>query len=243
MQLFGHRGAAGEAPENTIAGCLHAIERGVKRIEIDLQLSSDGQIVIVHDDTVNRTTKDKGRVKRFTARQLAAMDARQFGPQWPRKQDAGIPTLEELLQATKALHQYQLEVKPGPKAEMREIAGQLAERFKARREAARVIITSSDAFLLHEVGTRAPWLSRGMVATQGRHLNVAKDLGLQYFCARHTLCSAAMVRRAHAAGMHVSCWTVNEPNEVRRLHKAKVDSVISDYPSMVLPLLSGLERV
>jgi len=242
MQVYGHRGAAGEAPENTIAGCLHAIDRGVRRIEIDLQLSADGNIVIVHDSTVNRTTNSKGKVRSFAARELQAMDARQFGPQWPGKQQVGIASLDKLISATEALDKYQLEVKPGPKRDMLRIAEMLAERFPARKQSRRFIITSSNTNILAFIGELAPHLERGIVATNKRDLNTAKALGLQYFCCHWKLCTPAYVRKAQAAGLHVSCWTVNEPSIIRKLYAMRVDSIISDYPSMALPLVSALKR-
>ena len=133
MQVYGHRGAAGEAPENTIAGCQHAIQRGVRHIEIDLQFSSDRQIVIVHDGTVDRTTKSKGKVSAHTAQQLKKMEATCFGPHWPGKKQIGIPSLEDLLSATPELKKYQLEVKPGSKRDMRAMAEGLAQRFANNR--------------------------------------------------------------------------------------------------------------
>ena len=71
MQVYGHRGAAGEAPENTIAGCLHAIERGARYIEIDLRLSSDNQLVVIHDKTLTRTTGKWGKPGKYKASELA----------------------------------------------------------------------------------------------------------------------------------------------------------------------------
>ncbi len=242
MQVYGHRGAAGEAPENTIAGCVHAIERGVKRIEVDLQFSCDGDIVIVHDTTVDRTTKSKGKVLSHTTKALRSMNAAQFGPAWPGKRQVGIPTLNELLDATTALQKYQLEVKPGNKRTMCRMAEQLAERFPDNKNSKRIIITSSNVNVLQFVGELAPHLERGMVATKRQHLSTAITLGLQYYCCHWKLCSPAYVRKAQQAGLHVSCWTVNEPTVVRKLHAMKVDSIISDYPSMAIPLVSSLER-
>lgn len=242
MQIYGHRGAAGEAPENTIAGCRHAIQRGVDRIEVDLQLSADGKIVIVHDTTVNRTTGQRGKVAQFSARELYAMDARAGGPAWSSKKQTGIPTLDKLLASTPELKKYQLEVKPGPVATMRNIAQQLAERFAKKKDAKRIIITSSNTKLLAFVQEFAPHLETGLVATRKTDVAVAKHLQVNYFCSQWKLCTAALVRKAQANGQHVSCWTVNDPTTVRALYAMGVDSIITDYPSMALPLISSLPR-
>ncbi len=242
MQVFGHRGAAGEAPENTIAGCKHAIERGVQRIEIDLQLSADGQLVVVHDTTVNRTTGAWGRVRDFTAKELYKLNATAAGPLWPGKRQVGIPTLDKLLRATAALKQYQLEVKPGNQRDMHAIAEQLAQRFANKRQAKSVVVTSSNSKLLQRLHELAPHIQRGLVASGKADLDRARRLNLEYFCCHWRLCNAFTVRKAREAGMHVSVWTVNEPALIRKLHALGVDSVISDYPSMALPLVSALQR-
>ena len=85
MKIYGHRGAAGEAPENTLAGFLHAIEYGTQYVELDVQLSADGHLVVIHDSRVDRTTGIAGRVDQFTATELSKMDARQDCPPWPTK--------------------------------------------------------------------------------------------------------------------------------------------------------------
>ena len=96
MLVYGHRGAGGEAPENTIAGCKHAIARGVQYLELDMRLSKDDQLVMLHDDTVNRTTDQQGKVSTYTVAELKKMDARRSGTPWPNKRDTGIVTLDAI---------------------------------------------------------------------------------------------------------------------------------------------------
>ncbi len=242
LQLFGHRGAAGEAPENTIAGCIHAIERGVRRIEIDLRLSSDGELIVIHDASINRTTFSKGKANSLTSAQLKQLDARAFGPQWPTKKKAGVPTLDALLAATPEIKQYQLEVKSGNAKLMLMIAEKLAKRFANKADAKRVIITSSNTRILRHVGELAPHIKRGIVATKTSDLGKAKALNLDYFCMNWSLCELPFIKQLRSTDMHISVWTVNEPSLIKKLHKLKVDSIISDYPSMAIPLISALER-
>ena len=129
MQLFGHRGAAGEAPENTIAGIRHAIERGVRRVEIDLRLSADKQIVIVHDNNAKRTTGINRQIARLTASELSRLDARQSGTPWPRKTACGIPTLHRYFSNTPEIQCYQLEVKLDKSSEHALMIEKLAALF------------------------------------------------------------------------------------------------------------------
>ena len=85
MQVFGHRGAAGEAPENTIAGLHHAIKRGLSYAEIDFRLSADQKIIVCHDANTLRTYGVKRAISRSQASELAKLDCRANAPEWPKK--------------------------------------------------------------------------------------------------------------------------------------------------------------
>ena len=98
MIVFGHRGARGEAPENTLSGFGFALGLGVDGLELDVRLSADGQLVVIHDETVDRTTDAAGPVAAFRADQLARLDARGSCPEWPQR--VGVPTLEQVLRQT-----------------------------------------------------------------------------------------------------------------------------------------------
>ena len=89
MIVYGHRGSQGEAPENTIAGCRHAVSRGVRHFEIDLRLSKDGHLVVLHDERLKRTAGAPGKVSDYTARELARLDARLSGTPWPNRRQTG----------------------------------------------------------------------------------------------------------------------------------------------------------
>lgn len=242
MQVYGHRGAAGEAPENTIAGALHALERGARYIEIDLRLSADDQLVVIHDKSLKRTTGESGKPAQYKARQLAAMDARQDGPTWPRKRDCGVPTLDALLKATGKMQGYQLEVKSDTKTAIKRIASHLLERFPTASAARKVVVTSSDFFLHEYLGDIAPHIIRGLVIMRPDSLSNLEKLGCSY-CAMHwSGCNPYTVRQLRKYGIHISVWTVNDAQIIKNLYRLKVDSVITDYPSMAVPLVGALER-
>lgn len=242
MFIVGHRGAAGEAPENTVAGCLHAIERGVRHIEIDLRLSSDDQLVVLHDKSVDRTTATKGLVRSFRADQLAAMDARQDGPPWPRKKHCGVPTLDTLIKATPKLKGYQLEVKSESTAVINQIAQLLAQRFPTAASARKITVTSSNLSLHKELKALAPHIKRGLVAGNEKAMEKFDSLDCS-LCAMHwEICTPKLVRKLRKARIHTSVWTVNDASKIIALYRMGVDSVISNYPSMAIPLLASLQR-
>jgi len=94
--IYGHRGAKGEAPENTLTSFQECLKHGVRRCELDLHLSKDGELMVIHDPTLKRTTERRGKVVEHTAAELVTYDARKGGPGWIKP--CPIPTLEELFE-------------------------------------------------------------------------------------------------------------------------------------------------
>lgn len=242
MKVYGHRGAAGEAPENTIAGCQHAIERGTRYLELDLRLSADEQLVVIHDKKVNRTTYNQGVVNRFTARELATMDARHSGPPWPRKKGAGIPTLDALLRATPEIKGYHLEVKSDSAATMAHIARLLAEKFSSPDKSKGIVVTSANHNFHHSLRTLAPHIPLGLIPLRPTVPRQLEDFDFQQLVLPWGVCYPSTVRHAKRLGISVVAWTVNDPQTIKTLYNLQVDGVITDYPSMALPLVASLMR-
>lgn len=242
MLVYGHRGAGGEAPENTIAGCQHAIERGARYLELDMRLSKDDQLVMIHDDSVDRTTGEKGKVNTYTTAELKKMDARQSGAPWPNKRNTGVVTLDEMLDATPDIKGYQLEVKTGSSAQMERIAELLAERFSSESSVERVVITSSSMTLLQHLMTLAPHIPRGYISITPNPFPVLDRFKCSLLAMNWSVCNIINLGHARRKGFHISVWTVNDASVVKNIYRSKVDSVITDYPSMALPLIASLER-
>ncbi len=95
ITLYGHRGAKGEAPENTVTGFLYAKAKGIRAFELDVRLSADDKLAVLHDATVDRTTNGSGAVSDLTSSELAALDARSDFADWP--EPAGVPILDDIL--------------------------------------------------------------------------------------------------------------------------------------------------
>ncbi len=110
QDLLGHRGAAFEAPENTLAGFAYAWRNGVRSFELDVRLSADQQLVILHDESLERTTGIQRKVGELSAAQLTELNAPGLFPDWPEK--ATIPLLEEVLRAySRDLKSWEIEIK------------------------------------------------------------------------------------------------------------------------------------
>ncbi len=242
MQVYGHRGAAGEAPENTIAGARHAITRGVRQVEIDLRLSADKQLVIVHDNTALRTAGVKRQITRMTAKQLSQLDARAFGTPWPRKAGCGIPTLKQFMRRCPEIRHYQLEVKSDETTDKPVLIKKLGEQFPNRAATKNIVVTSFDYAFLEQLNQQLPHIPIGAISYKRPAFKVARDLGCDYFCIHESIATPAFVEKIQRSNMHLSIWTVNNPVTIKRFYKMGVDSVITDYPSMAIPLVKSLMR-
>lgn len=231
MIVYGHRGAKGEAPENTLPSFAHAYRHGIRHFELDLVLSKDGVPMLVHDLTVDRTTSHKGSVSQYTAAQLGEMDARRNVTKWPQK--TGIPTLEQLLDQFTDLEHLQLEVKKDAGRRLNVLCNRLVEIIQRRDLYRTVAVTSANTRFLREIRRRDRSVRIGLVADRKfpKPLNQAKRLNCEYLCAKSKILSRSMVEQAHRMDMHVSAWTVNRIHDMLKLQEIGVDSVITDFPT------------
>lgn len=236
--IYGHRGAKGEAPENTLASFKTCLEHGVKRCELDLHLSSDGELMAIHDPTLKRTTDRRGRVVDYTAAELVEIDARKGGPGWLHP--CPIPKLETLFEQCPFEH-WQLEVKSASRT--RAVTTVLAIRELAQRHGLldKITITSSSREVLRAAAELVPDISRGLVAEYAwlDPLKVAQNYGCQYLALNWTLCTPERLLKAQRQGLHVSVWTVNEPALMRRLADFGADSLITDFPGLAIATLEN----
>lgn len=236
--IYGHRGAKGEAPENTLTSFQQCLEHGVRRCELDLHLSRDGELMVIHDPTLKRTTGQRGKVVEHDAAELVHYDARRGGPGW--RHPCPIPRLSELFEQCDFEH-WQLEVKSASKvraARTVEAIALLSRRFGLDDK---ITITSSSREVLSAAQRLTPHLARGLVAEYAwlDPLKVARNYGCDLLALNWTLCTPERLLKAQKAGFHVSVWTVNEPALMRRLADFGVDSIITDFPGIAVSTLRG----
>lgn len=238
MLIYGHRGAKGIVPENTLASFQYCLDVGVRRCELDLQLSLDEQLIVFHDDNLKRLTGRRGKVKHKTAAELQQYKIRDTALNWPTA--CSIPTLAQLFECC-AFDHWQLEVKPLSRKKsviaIKAIA-RLVEQFKLQEM---VTITSSSSQVLKAAQQYAPHIPRGLVAEYG-WLDPIKT-AVRYQCSllalNWTLCTEQRTQKAKAAGLHLSVWTVNEPKLMLRLAQYGVDSLITDFPGLASATLGN----
>ncbi|EXF44119.1 phosphodiesterase [Pseudomonas sp. BAY1663] len=236
--IYGHRGAKGEAPENTLASFERCLQHGVRRCELDLHLSRDGELMVIHDPTLKRTTGRRGKVAEHDAAELVDYDARSGGPGW--KVPCPIPRLSELFEKCDFEH-WQLEVKSASRVRAARTVLAIKELAARYQLLERITVTSSSREVLRALKRLAPEISRGLVAEYAwlDPLKVARQYGCEILALKWTLCTPERLEKARKQGLHVSVWTVNEPALMRRLADFGVDSLITDFPGVAVQTLRG----
>lgn len=239
MDIVGHRGARGEAPENTLAGFEHALRAGVRDIELDVRLSADGHLIVVHDAEVDRTTWHTGPVHHHSRTQLSSMDARRNTPGW--HSPLAIPTLSEVIEHCPDDTRFQFEIKSLDPVYQATLAHNLKQLIDHYQLHPRIVVTSSDQRLLRKVRLAEPHVSLGLIGQYRfeQPLRRARALGCSWLIAHANLVSRRLVRAVHKRDMRISVWTVNETAQAQRMAALDVDSLITDYPTRMLALFGG----
>jgi glycerophosphoryl diester phosphodiesterase len=239
-----HRGASGEAPENTLAAFDLALRQGARGIELDVHLSSDGIPMVIHDPRLNRTTSGSGWVGEHRANALRKLDAGSwFNRRFPEKArrvyvGAKIPLLSEALawvRARKAL--AFIEIKRGKRA-YPGIEAKVVEEIEKQRVGRLVTIVSFDFASLRRVQQlNRPILlgldvSRSLLAIR-RVRSLAGNAVLPHWA----IASRGFIRRAHQHSIPVFPWTVDQPARMERKIAEGVDGIITNYPARLAEVL------
>ena len=228
----GHRGAKGHAPENTMASFDLAVQMGVHAVETDVHLSKDGEVVIIHDHTVDRTTDGHGFIKDMTVAELKRLDA----GAWYDARFAGerILTLAELLAWARDRVPLAIEIKNGP-IYYPGIAGKVIRLVRDFRDMTlQVILLSFDHLVLREAKMIAPEIATGILYVGGLvdAIGAARAAGADSLNPNWAFVTPALVGSAHAAGLAVSPWCPNDLATLRMLDQMGVDSIGTDYPDL-----------
>lgn len=239
--VIGHRGAAGHAPENTLASLAHAAELGCGWVEFDVMLTADGVPVLFHDDTLERTTNGRGGMAETDSAALAALDAGSwFGAGFAGER---VPTLAAALAALDRLGLgANVEIKPtaGRERETAEVVcAALARDWPARLPAP--VISSFQERSLAVARDRLPQFPRGylMHEIHPDWRRRAEDLGCIAIHANHELVDARFADAVAAAGFALRCYTVNKAAEAAGLYRLGVEALFTDYPDRLLPVAPG----
>ena len=223
MIITGHRGAAKLEPENTLRSIQKAIDLGVDQIEIDVHLTRDLHLVVIHDPTVDRTTNGHGTVAGLTLQEIKQLDA---------GKGERIPTLQEVVELVRGKVILQIELKGPDTAEpvVRTVEGNGIER--------EVVLTSFVHNRLHEARRLNPNIALGALWSKPPDdaCEQTIEIGAEALHIQHQHIDAALVRKAHARGLKIQAWNPDTIEEMQRVIDLGVDAVGSNRPDLLITL-------
>ena len=256
-RLFAHRGASAQAPENTLEAFRQARSAGVPYLELDVHLTADGHVVVIHDNSVSRTTGRRGRVERMALSEIRRLDAgHEFtsdrGRSFPyRGKGLRIPTLEEVF-----LKFPEARITVEIKKTRRGIGEAVRDVIRRCRATDRVLVASHEHQLLQDfraVDGEVPTafskaeVREFLARVRGGEVNGYRPPGdalqvPEYFGLRRVT-SVAFIEAAHRLDLEVHVWTVNEPVHMKRLLSWGVDGIMTDDPARAMASLAELAGV
>ncbi|MGI9148055.1 MAG: glycerophosphodiester phosphodiesterase [Chloroflexota bacterium] len=237
--VVGHRGAMGHRPENTIASFEHALELGADWIELDVHLTRDGALVVLHDETLDRTTDAHGLVKDHTLAELKQLDAGAwYGPDYAGQR---IPRLEDVLEwARERGTIVDIEIKNAP-IYYAGIEETVVKALDSQNMAEQVIVISFDHAAVKRVKALDPRVATGVLYA-ARPVDAGVDLARQAdadaLLPHWAYVTPEDVRAAHTAGLAVAPWATSDPQILARLIEAGVDAIGTNHPDILRDILT-----
>jgi len=229
FELVAHRGDKTTAPENTLAAFRRACEVECEAIELDVHLTRDGELVVIHDGTLDRTTSGSGQVADQTLAEVRRLEAGSwFSPEF---EGEPVPTLAEAIAAVAGLRILVVEIKDPPRDSDRVEQAVLSDLRNGELLEASLVI-SFDWQSVENVRRLAPATNVSLLGINGPALlEAARQRATGRMSLLHTACTEGLVSAAREAGVWVNAWTVNNEEEMRRLVALGVDSIASDRPA------------
>jgi glycerophosphoryl diester phosphodiesterase len=230
--VIAHRGAAGRAPENTLASVAAALEDGTDIVEIDVQETVDGEVIVVHDADLMRVGGNPTKIWDGTFNELRAVDVGAwYGAEFTGQR---VPSLEEVLELCRGKAQVDIELKDyGHGQRLEERTAEIVERVGV---ADQVILMSLSAGMARNMKALRPGWTVGLLTAKAVGDLTKADVD---FLAVHVgMASPGFIRRAHRAGKDVYVWTVNDRINMSRMLSTGVDGVITDHPAQARQVLA-----
>ena len=234
---YGHRGFSGRYPENTMLAFEKALEAGCEGIELDVHLTRDGELVIVHDETIDRTSDQKGWVKDLTYEELSQADfSYRYRGEVPFQK---IPTLREYFDLVRDRDIVtNIELKTGV-CEYPGIEEKVWALIREYDLADKLVISSFNHHSVMRMKAIAPslvcgFLSETWILDAGAYV---RDHGVECYHPQFYMLTEAETADLKAHGVRLNTWTVNEEADIRRMIRLGVDGIISNFPDRVADIL------
>lgn len=240
--VFAHRGASAQAPENTLAAFQLALEQNADGIELDVHLSADGEVVVIHNSRIDHTTNGKGAVRKLSFQNLRKFDAGSwFSPDFAGER---IPSLNEVLNLVKDKLITNIELKssgfPGD-----QLPKKVSEVLKHHGLEKKIVFTSFSPWALFKIKKLLPEVSIGLLTLPGLLGTIVRMIfgGSKKYYSIHPHFSSVtpkMLRQVKIKGKKVIAYTVNESEDIRRLFAEGIDGIITDNPELGMKIRSEL---
>ena len=240
MKIFAHRGASADAPENTMAAFRKACDMGAHGIELDVQMSADGKLVVIHDHTLMRTSNGQGMVNDHTLAELQQLD---FGGWFsPAFQGERIATLHEVLSfIAETGMELNIELKTYPMEYDTRIPLCTVDMVQSFDLMDKVILSSFDHRSLMDAKRRDARIQTGLLYS-ANIINVgdyARKLGAQFIHPHYAYIDQTEIRNCMQNGISVNAWTVDEIAVAEKLREMGVAALIADKPDIMIPVVCG----
>lgn len=236
---FAHRGASHEAPENTLAAFLLAAELGADGIELDVQLSKDGEVVVIHDFVLETTTNGQGPVGDRTLAELKELDAgSSYDPVFSGQR---IPTLEEVIEAVGRQLLLNIELKTKSKRDDA-LSRAVVRIVEEHHLLDRIIVSSFNPLALRQVRNLNPWIPLGLLYSPDQPMFLRRPwsrhlLRPEALHPHHSIVDKPYVRWAKEQGYRIHTWTVDDPGRMWQLMRQGVDIIITNQPDQLRQVL------
>jgi glycerophosphoryl diester phosphodiesterase len=227
--VTGHRGAAGLEPENTIRSFKRALTLGVDQVELDVHFTRDRALVVIHDDTVDRTTNGRGPVHALTLDEVRTLDA---------GKGERVPTLQEVIDLVKGRAVLQIELKGLGVEEA------VVTTVEANRIVDEVVVTSFRHYMVRKVKALNPRVSTGVLfhCLPLDAPRLARDAGAEGLHPHVNYIDGHLVEDGHRYGLKVRAWNTDDPEQMRWLLTLGVDAIGSNRPDLLLNVVKKYGR-
>ena len=237
MRIIGHRGARGEAPENTLGGFQYIHDLGIRAVEFDVRQLKDHELIIMHDDNMLRTTGSDQALYPLNSTQLDTYNQAHIWLDWEKQ---STPTLLQALQIMQDFEHLEVEVKAvETQAEAERLTQHLTQQLRGFEHNA--VITSFDLKILQALQHQHSTFKRGLLIEDDiQHLAI--EQALKYDCCQigwmNQLATDDLLKATQQANLAISVWTVNDIERAKHLRDCGIDGLITDFPKMMLQHLA-----
>ena len=241
--MIAHRGDSAHRPENTLAAFAGALEVGAGLVELDVQLTADGHVIVLHDPDLDRTTTGRGDVRRLTLAEVRSVSAGypdRFGSAYAGER---VPALSEALALLRGRARVLVEIKTESVTDGTDggIEARVVEEVRRAGMTDQVALISFDHRAIVRLASRAPEMTRGRLfgrANADEMLAAARDAACEIVMPHKGQLTDALVDRVHAAGLKLATWVVDEPAELKQLARFGLYGVGSNRPGVLLEAIA-----